>query len=238
VPNNTATATNTSVPSNTATATPCTVSFSDVQPSDYFYQPVQYLACRGVLGGYSDGTFRPYNPTTRGQLAKIVVLAFAVPLQTPAAGGYTFADTPPGSTFFPSIETAAAGGLVSGYPCGGINPQTGTPEPCDGGHRPYYRPATSVTRGQLSKIVVGAAISARGWTLITPPTPTFRDVAGGSTFFTYVETAVCHGMITGYSDGTFRPSAPATRGQISKIVYYALGSGEACGTAATPPAAR
>ena len=51
------------------------MSFSDVQPADYFYEPVRYLYCHGVISGYDDHTFRPYNLTTRGQLTKIVVLA-------------------------------------------------------------------------------------------------------------------------------------------------------------------
>src|SRR5690242_8216732 len=32
----------------------CTASYSDVLPTDYFYTPVQWLACRGVLSGYAD----------------------------------------------------------------------------------------------------------------------------------------------------------------------------------------
>jgi hypothetical protein len=231
-------ATATSTATATATATACVVNFSDVTPSDYFYQPVQYLACHGVIGGYGDGTFRPYTNTTRGQMAKIVTLAFSLPIVTPTAGGYTFTDVPVGSTFFDYVETVAAGSVVSGYACGGTNPQTGVAELCDGANRPYYRPSNNVTRGQLSKIVVLAAISARSWTLQTPGTATFSDVGVGSTFFSYVETAVCHGILGGYSDGTFRPGDNATRGQISKIVYFAVGSGASCGPAATPPAVR
>jgi hypothetical protein len=37
-----------------------------------------------------------------------------------------------------------------------------------------------------------------------------------------VETAAAHGIIDGYTDGTFRPTNTATRGQISKIVYAVL----------------
>jgi hypothetical protein len=214
------------------------VSFSDVTPADYFYDPVRYLACHGVIGGYSDGTFRPYNATTRGQMSKIVVLAYSLPIQTPAGGGYTFADNPPGSTFFPYIETASAQAIVGGYACGHTNPQTGLVEMCDGASRPYYRPGNFVTRGQLSKIVVIAATQARGWALQNPPAASFSDVPPNSTFYEYVETAVCHGILGGYSDGTFRPGNNATRGQIAKIVYFALGSGAGCGPAATPPALR
>ncbi|HMA34506.1 MAG TPA: FG-GAP-like repeat-containing protein [Chloroflexia bacterium] len=212
------------------TPTPCAISFSDVHASDYFYTPVLYLACRGVISGYADNTFRPYNQTTRSQQVKIVILGFGVPIVTPPAGGYTFTDVPPGFPFFGVIETAAAHQIVSGYTCGGPN------EPCDSAHRPYFRPYANVTRGQLSKIT---AVTA-GWQLIVPPTATFSDVAPGTAFYTFVETAVCHGIISGYACGGpgepcdsqnrpyFRQFANATRGQIAKIVYGALTSTQDC----------
>jgi hypothetical protein len=219
----TVTATATPVPPTaTATATACAIQFSDVtDPAAYYYTSVYYLACRGVVGGYGDGTFRPYNNTTRGQLSKIIVLAYALPIQS-AAADYTFADAPTGSTFFAYIETAAARGLVSGYACGGTNPQTGVTETCDSASRPYYRPDNLVTRGQLTKIVVGAAQQVQGWTLRNPATPSFSDVPAGSTFYQYVETAVCHGVLGGYADSTFRPNNSATRGQIAKIATNAV----------------
>ena len=220
-----------------ATATPsaaptaCTTGvYSDVHSSDYFYQAVGYLASHNIITGYSDCTFRPYNQTTRGQMAKIVALAFNLPSQTPAAGGHTFADTLPSDVFFPYIETAAAANIVSGYTCGGTNPQTGQAEPCDGVARPYYRPGNNVTRGQLTKIVVLGA----GWPLQHPATPTFSDVPPGNVFYAFIETAVCHGIIGGYSNGTFQPTNNAFRGQIAKIVYLAVTSGQT--TCAAPTA--
>lgn len=199
-------------------------------PAAYFYTPVTYLACHGVVSGYGDGTFRPYNPTTRGQMVKIVIAGFQRPVTTPAAGGYTFADVPPAAAFFPYIETAAALQVVSGYLCGGPG------EPCDSQRRPYFRPNASVTRGQLAKIVVTGA----GWPLRPPATGRFADVLPGSAFYSFVETAACYGIVSGYTcggpgepcDGArrpyFRPAAPATRGQIAKIVYGALGGPASC----------
>lgn len=35
------------------------MSFSDVHPSDYFYQAVAYLYCHGTISACADGTFRP-----------------------------------------------------------------------------------------------------------------------------------------------------------------------------------
>ena len=228
------TSTATSVPSVTrtvvATETPCTIQFSDVQDQTaYYYQGVYYLACRGVVSGYSDGTFKPFNNTTRAQMTKIVTLAFNLALVTPPATG-TFADVDSSSVFYQLIETAAARGLVSGYTCGGINPQTGAAEPCTTGNRPYFRPSNFVTRGQLAKIVVlGAAFP-----LINPPTPTFTDVPRTDVFYQSIETAVCHGIISGYSDNTYRSNNYAFRGQIAKIVYLAVTNPQGTCPAATP----
>jgi streptogramin lyase len=217
-----------------ATSTPCDLSFSDVHAADYFYTPVLYLACRGVVSGYGDGTFRPYNTTPRAQMVKIVVLGFGVPgpSVTPV-GGYTFADVPPANPFFAVIEAAGAHQIVGGYTCGGPG------ELCDAQHRPYFRPNASVTRGQLAKIVVGAA----AWPLIDPAAGTFADVAPGSAFYQFVETAACRGVISGYTCGGpgedcdaghrpyFRQYNNSTRGQIAKIVYGALTAGSSCAPA-------
>jgi hypothetical protein len=180
----------------TASPTTCAMSFSDVQPSDYFYEAVRYLYCAGVISGYSDGTFRPYNNTIRGQLSKIVVLAEG---WTQSCSTQHFSDVPPSHPFYCYIETAFAHGIISGYSDG------------------TFRPFNNVTRGQLSKIVV----LAEGWAN-SCTTQHFSDVPPSHPFFCYVETAFAHGIISGYADGTFRPENSATRGQISKIVYQAV----------------
>jgi hypothetical protein len=62
------------------------------------------------------------------------------------------------------------------------------------------------------------------------PSPTdcpmnFSDVPVGSTFYTYIHCIYCQGIINGYPDGTFRPNANVTRGQLSKIVIQSAGLG-------------
>jgi hypothetical protein len=183
-------------------STACTLSFSDVQPADYFYQAVLYLYCRGAISGYADGTFRPFNATTRGQLSKIVVLARGWSLQCPTTSH--FSDVPPGTAFYCFVETAYSRGIISGY--------------ADG----TFRPNNNITRGQLCKVIV----LALNWTIYTPPTPTFADVPLGYPFYPYIETAYNHDIISGYSCDPkcleFRPGNNATRGQISKVTYQAI----------------
>jgi len=182
----------------TPTPIPCAGRFSDVGPGDYFYRAVSDLACRGAISGYSDGTFRPYNQMSRAQLSKVVVLGEGWAIDT--SGGSHFVDVPPGGTFYAFIETAFHHGIISGYSDG------------------TFRPSNPVSRGQIAKIVVSAA----GWALVNPPSAHFSDVPPGSTFYPFVETAVDHGILSGYSDGTFQPSNSALRGQVGKIVDLAL----------------
>ncbi len=195
----------------------CLVQFSDVVPGSTFYDYVHCLACRNILSGYGDGTFRPNNPVTRGQLAKIVSNSAGF---TDPPGGQMFQDVPSGSTFFQWVNRLASRGYLSGYACGGPG------EPCGSGNLPYFRPGASVTRGQTSKIVASAA------QLPDPPSGqhTFQDVPVGSTFWAWVEALATSGAINGYPCGGtgepcgpgnrsyFRVNASVTRGQSAKIV--------------------
>ncbi len=214
-PSDTPTITPTFTPSPTWTPGPCGMSFHDLPDTHWAYTYVSYLYCHGVVNGYSCGLgcqeFRPENNTTRGQIAKMVVLGMGWPLQEPLTP--TFQDVAPGTDFYPYVETAYAYGIVSGYPCG-----IGCLE---------YRPNNNVTRSQLSKMIV----LAKNWTLLEPTDPTFLDVPPGSTFYAYVETAATHGMVTGYPCGGpgepcpgqyFRPFNNATRAQLSKMLTLAL----------------
>jgi amidase len=168
-----------------------------VQPADWFYEPVRWLVCNSVASGYSDGTFKPGNNSTRGQLTKFIVLATGWPLLDPVTP--RFSDVPRNSPFYMYVETAAAHNALSGY--------------ADG----TFRPGNDITRSQLCKIVV----LARGWTLITPGVAAFSDVEVGSPFYSYVETAFRHNVVSGYSDSTFRPGNSATRAQLAKIIQRA-----------------
>jgi predicted extracellular nuclease len=224
----TATATSilTAVPSDTPSATPpagttptvCPIQFSDVPVGSTFYEFIRCLACRGIINGYPDGTFRPNNNVTRGQLSKIV--SNAAGFNDPQTD-QMFEDVPVGSAFFDYIGRLASRGYISGYPCGGPGEHCVPP-----GNLPYFRPNANATRGQIAKIVSNAAgfnepVSGQ----------TFEDVAPGSAFYEFVERLASRNVMSGYPCGGhgepcvppenrpyFRPNANATRGQTAKIV--------------------
>lgn len=121
-------------------------SFPDVAPGDTFYVYIERLAQRGLIGGFPDGTFRPNQSITRGQLSKIDANAAGFS-DTPPSGTQSFADVPVGSTYYVYIERLSMRGIISGYQCG--QAPAGL---CDAQSRPYFLPSTDITRGQTSKI--------------------------------------------------------------------------------------
>jgi subtilisin len=181
----------------TITRTPRANNFRDVSTGDYFYEHTLDLRDAQAIGGYNDGTFRPYNQATRAQLVKIVVLAFHMPLYS--GNAQQFSDVPTNHPFYQYIMTAWQRNVISGYN--------------DGTFRPY----ANVTRGQIAKIAVESA----GMRDLSTAIPSFRDVPTNHTFYWYIETAYANGILSGYADGTFKPEADATRGQITKIVNLA-----------------
>jgi photosystem II stability/assembly factor-like uncharacterized protein len=205
-----------------ATPTVCTLSFIDVPSDNPFYPAIRCLACRGILSGYQDGTFRPFTNVTRGQTAKIVSNAAGLQESIPA-DQQTFSDVPSASPFWVWIERLAGRGIISGYTCGGPG------EPCDPQSRQYFRAGNDVTRAQLAKIVANTA----GYTE-TLGGQTFADVSPADAFYVYIERVVLHGVLSGYTCGGpgepcdpqtrpyFRGGSPATRGQTAKIVANAF----------------
>jgi hypothetical protein len=107
--------------------------FGDVPPGSAFYCYIETAYAHGIISGYASNVFLPYNPVSRGQLSKIVVLAQEWPLYNPPTP--TFNDVPPDHPFYAYIETAHLHNIISGYADGSFSP---------GG---------SATRGQICKIV-------------------------------------------------------------------------------------
>ena len=238
MPTNTATNTATSVPTNTATntatntrtntpvptntvvpsPTPCNITFTDVPSDSPFRAGIICLACRGVVSGYEDGTFKPNNWVTRGQLAKIVSEAARFS-EDPHPQIYE--DVPSVNPFYVWINRLSRRGHMGGYDCGGPG------EPCEPPfNRPYFRPYANATRGQTSKIVSNAAG-------LTDPVSgqTFEDVPTNHPFYEWIERLADRGVMGGYECGTagepcippnnrpyFRPYNAVTRGQSAKIV--------------------
>ncbi len=195
----------------------CAADFTDTPANNTFFDYINWMVCHNYVSGYPDNTFRPNSNVTRGQLMKMVVNAAGWAIDT--TGGPHFVDVPVGSTFYNYVETGFNHAIVGGYPCGGAG------EPCPGS---YFRPNNNITRSQLAKVIA----LAQAYVLPNPVTPTFADVAPGSTFYQYIEAMAEHSIVSGYPCGSpgepcpgtyYRPVNSATRGQVSKFVTVSYG---------------
>lgn len=129
--------------------TPQKPSFEDVPTDNTFYTYIEsYWHAAGGNCSDCSTTFRPYSDTTRGQLAKIIVLAACWPIYTPPVP--TFSDVPISNPFYQYIETAYDKGIISGY--------------ADA----TFRPFNNITRGQVSKVVYRAILEGPACAAPTP----------------------------------------------------------------------
>lgn len=87
---------------------PSSSPFSDVPKSQQFYKEISWLEAEGMAGGWADGTYRPYNGTSREATAAFLFRGYA-------PSGY---DAPaykaPSITYKPSTMLSTARGEV-GY---------------------------------------------------------------------------------------------------------------------------
>ena len=77
-----------------------------------------------------------------------------------------------------------------------------------------FGPDRYTSRAQLTKLIV----LSHGWAPVTPATPSFSDVPRTFWAYSYIETALAHGVISGYDDGTFLPLSNITRAQLAKMI--------------------
>jgi hypothetical protein len=134
--------------------------FEDIAPGSRYYDYVNRLTNRGVIGGYACGTvpeepcvapdnrpyYRPEVNALRGQVAKVVSNAAGF---ADEPSGQTFQDVPPGSTFYVWVERLAARGIAQGFECGSVPSQ-----PCFApDNRPYYRLFNAITKKDAQDMI-------------------------------------------------------------------------------------
>ncbi len=130
-------------------------------------------------------------------LAALIASTFAIGV----AQAQTFPDVNPSDWFYSYVEDLVVLGVVNGS-------------------MPAYRPADNVNRAEMAKLVV----EAFEIDLVSPATATFKDVAMGTWYFEYVETAYAHGIVGGYKDtegtltGFYGPGDSLTREQAAKMI--------------------
>ncbi|OGP73548.1 MAG: hypothetical protein A2V86_04730 [Deltaproteobacteria bacterium RBG_16_49_23] len=105
---------------------PCaTPPFTDVPITDPFCPHIQFIKTAGISLGFADGTFRPIDPVTRGQMAAFIVRGVeGEPVG--ACSVAPFLDVPTNYVFCRHVERLKALAITLGFPDGTYQPENGT----------------------------------------------------------------------------------------------------------------
>ncbi|WP_058234937.1 5'-nucleotidase C-terminal domain-containing protein [Devriesea agamarum] len=128
-----------------------------------------------------------------------VMLTVTLPQPSKAA----FTDVKPGTAFYNEISWMNQQGISTGYPDG------------------TYRPGAPATREAMMAFLYRRAGSPK---VSLPDASPFTDVAPTSPFYREIIWAKNTGIANGFSDGTFRPKAPAQRNAVAAFLFRASGS--------------
>lgn len=159
----------------------------------------------GMVSGFEDGTYQPERAITRGQMASFV----AFWLQAATGFVVTLPDEMPftdvaGTSHEDAIARLSGAGLIGGRSDG------------------TFAPNDPLTRGQFAQVMVRAISYADVFSIDGPLPPAgdatvFTDVVG-STFEVPIGALAGTGITGGLADGTFRPGATVTRGQLATFL--------------------
>jgi hypothetical protein len=153
----------------------------------------------GITEGVDRTTFAPGAQVRRDQVAtflhRVLERTELLPASPPRRG---FGDVPAGHAHQRGIEVLAGLEVING---------TG-----DG----RFSPGLPATRGQMASLIVRLHEEVVGES-VAPSQHGFTDTAG-SPHEDNIRRLVALGVTTGHDDGTFRPSAAVTRGQMAAFV--------------------
>lgn len=160
---------------------------------------IDYLTNRNVIKGYQDGSFQPEKNISRQEAAALFAnIVNAQVYQKTIQSPKTFTDLSPNAWSYHAIMLLADAGYISGDPSG------------------MFRPEDSITRQEFASIVYKMMTMNR---VISGQSnrKSFNDI-NQSYAKDAIELLGGLGIISGYSDGSFRPDNRITRSESAALL--------------------
>lgn len=157
----------------------------------------------GYISGYSDGTFRPNQPISRAAFVALANRAFGFSW----SAEISFQDVPPSYWGYEEIQKGVAAGYVYGNSAGLFRPDDAV-----------TRQEAAVMLARINHLPIGSGLSL---------TERYADSASIADWAKpYVEAVTNAGIMSGFRDGSFGPSAFMTRAQGVVVLDKAASASE------------
>lgn len=172
--------------------------FFDIQPTDYFYEPVLWMSELGLTEGITPTLFGPDLTSSRAEVATFIWRFWDEPAPIGPSG---FDDVPIDKWYADAVAWMKENGITKGT--------TDT----------TFSPANPVTRAQFATFLWRLA----GEPDVAPATQ-FTDVPLGVYYTVPVAWMLEWGITEGTSETTFSPDAPLKRAQIATFLWRLAGT--------------
>lgn len=194
----------------TVQAAPVTKStFKDVPKSHWAYESIKQVAEKGLVAGYSDGTYKPSAQVTRAEFATFLSRVFDGNDRTPSK----FSDVGASHWANDAIQEGLAVGFIKTSDFSNNK----------------FEPNKAMTRGEMSRWLAnglahtnadyGKAIEEMANSSLTIiPIPEFYGGGVNKKDLPYIGVALGTGLLSGYEDFTFKPNGNTTRAEVATIL--------------------
>ncbi|MFJ7736700.1 S-layer homology domain-containing protein [Lysinibacillus sp. NPDC097287] len=156
---------------------------------------ILFLAEKGWISGYPDGTFKPNKQVTRAQAAKIISNFLGL---TPTNEKISFSDVHQNHWARDVVNLVAQHKIMNGVGDGRFDPEA------------------NVTRAQMAQIMYNAGLYSHP---NNNQVNSFIDVGPNHWAYEAIETMKQEGILNGYSDGRFGPYNSTSRAQLTVMIY-------------------
>lgn len=146
--------------------------------------------------GFSNMDSKKAQKLSKAAVATVLATSGVLVAMPHQANAYSFSDLNPNADYYEPIIDLANRKIATGY-------SNGT-----------FKPNAAITREDAAKMLA-LTIDVN---ITNPKNPGFKDVTVNNPNYRYIAALAEAGVINGYSDKTFKPKEPITRGQMAKII--------------------
>ena len=181
----------------------CSASFLDTASGwDWAKPSIEFLRQSGITNGYSNNTFRPGQPISRGEFTLMICRAF----QFSTGGSSGFPDVPANSSYAGAVAAARDLGIVQG-------------------NNGRFQPDRPITR-QSAMTMICRALDAAGQSVPTADAGLLSSYADGGQVSSFARSSVAAlvqmGAVRGNAGQRLNPTAAISRAEMAVILHRVL----------------